>query len=289
MTYNQLRTILLCFAFATNAHSTFADSALERGAYLVEGIGNCGNCHAPQEPSGAEPLTPLSGGPPLPTPFFTAYAPNITPDKETGIGGWTAEQVVTALRDGRTPDNRVLRPPMPVPFYREMSDDDAHAIAVYLLSRPPVAHKVPASQYKGPVPASYGPPVNHVVAPPRTDKVAYGGYLGNLGHCMLCHTPVGPDGQRDYTKRLGAGGFVMQGVFGRVVTANITPDPETGLGQWTDEQIAHALTTGERPDGRRLASPMPVAYLSRISSDDVEALVSWLRSLKPIHHQVDRQ
>ncbi|MFL5253770.1 MAG: c-type cytochrome [Rhodopila sp.] len=289
MRRNQSRTMLLCFGFLIIAHSTFADPALERGAYLVEGIANCGNCHAPQEPSGAQPLTPLSGGPPIPTPSFTAYPPNITPDKGTGIGGWTPEQVVTALREGRTPDGRILRPPMPVPFYRRMADDDANAIAEYLLSRQPLANKVPPSQYKVPLPASYGPPVGHVVAPPRTDQVAYGGYLGSLGHCMLCHTPLGPDGQRDYTNRLGAGGLVMQGVFGRIVTANITPDLETGVGRWTDEQIKHALTTGERPDGRRLASPMPVAYLARMSSDDVDALVSWLRSLKPIRHQVDRQ
>src|SRR3954470_12805330 len=98
MRRNQSRTMLLCFGFLIIAHSTFADPALERGAYLVEGIANCGNCHAPQEPSGAQPLTPLSGGPPIPTPSFTAYPPNITPDKGTGIGGWTPEQVVTALR-----------------------------------------------------------------------------------------------------------------------------------------------------------------------------------------------
>jgi hypothetical protein len=67
-------------------HDGFANARLERGAYLVEGIANCGNCHAPQEPSGAVPLTPLSGGPAIPTPVFTAFPPNITPNKETGIG-----------------------------------------------------------------------------------------------------------------------------------------------------------------------------------------------------------
>src|SRR3954447_15728210 len=97
---------------------SLAQGSVERGAYLVEGIANCGNCHAPQEPSGALPLTPLSGGPAIPTPVFTAYPPNITPDKETGIGGWTEDDVVAALRDGHKPDGSILRPPMPVPFYR---------------------------------------------------------------------------------------------------------------------------------------------------------------------------
>jgi mono/diheme cytochrome c family protein len=283
-----LRVVPLCFGLMTFASGASAETALEHGAYLVEGIANCGNCHAPQEPSGALPLTPLSGGPAISTPAFTAYPSNITPDQGTGIGGWTAEQVVMALREGRTPDGRVLRPPMPVPFYRGMSDEDAYAIATYVLSRQPVSNKAPSSQYKLPVPASYGPPVGHVAAPPQTDRVAYGSYLGSLGHCMLCHTPLGPEGQRDYAHRLGAGGLVMEGVFGRTVTANITPEEGTGLGHWTDDQIKRALAQGERPDGRRLASPMPVAYLARLKPDDLDALVVWLRSLKPIRNQVTR-
>jgi len=156
-----------------------AETPLERGAYLVEGIANCGNCHAPQEPSGAVPLTPLSGGPAIRSPVFTAYPPNITPDRETGIGTWTEDQVVTALREGRAPDGRVLRPPMPVPFYRSMSDENAHAIAAYLLSRQAVARRSPAPQYKFPPPASYGSPLGHVAAPPRDDLPAYGAY-----HCF---------------------------------------------------------------------------------------------------------
>ncbi len=226
---------------------------MERGAYLVEGIANCGNCHAPQEPSGAVPFTPLSGGPAISSPVFTAYPPNITPDRETGIGGWTEDQLITALREGHTPAGTTLRPPMPVPFYRVMSDDDAHAIAAYILSRQPVSHRSPPPQYKFAAPASYGPPVGHVAAPTRGATIAYGAYLASMGHCMLCHTPVGPDGQRDYAHQLGAGGLAMDGSFGHIVSANITPDKETGIGTWSDADITRVLTTGERPDGRRLA------------------------------------
>ncbi|MDR3530685.1 MAG: cytochrome c [Rhodopila sp.] len=280
-------SVCLLVSSAAASHTAVAETALERGAYLVEGIANCGNCHAPQAPSGAEPLTPLSGGPAIPTPAFTAYPPNITPDRQAGIGSWTEDQLVAAMRGGRTPDGRMLRPPMPVPFYRSISDADAHAIAAYVLSRPPVAGKSPPSQFKFPAPASYGPPVGHVAAPPHENQVAYGAYLGSMGHCMLCHTPVGPDGQRDYAHRLGAGGLVMEGVFNRVVTANITPDKETGIGTWTDADISRALTTGERPDGRRLSSPMPVAYLARLTPEDLAALIAWLRSLPPIANRVE--
>jgi len=113
-------------------------------------------------------------------------------------------------------------------------------------------------------------------------------YLGSMGHCMLCHTPLGADGQRDYAHRLGAGGLVLDGVFGHIVTPNITPDKETGIGVWSDEDISRVLSTGERPDGRRLASPMPIAYLARRSSDDRAALIAWLRSLRPVANSVDR-
>jgi len=164
------RVMLSCFALMVAVEGVCAETAIDRGAYLVEGIANCGNCHAPQEPAGAQPTTALSGGPAIPTPAFIACPPNITPDQSTGIGGWTPEQVVTALREGRTPDGRVLRPPMPVPFYRGMSDDDAYAIAAYLLSRQPVSNKVPASQYKVPVPPSYGPPIGHIAAPLQGDR-----------------------------------------------------------------------------------------------------------------------
>jgi mono/diheme cytochrome c family protein len=284
----RLPTAFIVLWLLTGPGVAFAQGSVERGAYLVEGIANCGNCHAPQEPSGAVPLTPLSGGPAIPTPVFTAYPPNVTPDKDTGIGNWTEDDVVIALRDGHRPDGRILRPPMPVPFYRVISDEDAHAIAAYVLSRPPVRNQAPASEYRVSTPRGYGPAVAHVEAPPRTDRIAYGAYLGSMGHCMLCHTPLGPDGQRDYAHRLGAGGLVMEGIFNRVVTANITPDKATGIGAWSDAEIAHVLTTGERPDGRRLASPMPVAYLSRLVPEDVDALVAWLRSLKPVRNKVDR-
>jgi mono/diheme cytochrome c family protein len=280
--------ILIVLGLSAASRQAAAETPLERGAYLTEGIANCGNCHAPQEPSGAVPLTPLSGGPAINSPVFTAYPPNITPDRETGIGTWTPDQFVTAMREGHTPAGATLRPPMPVPFYRSMSDDDAYAIAAYVLSRPPVAHRSPPPQYKIAAPASYGPPLGHVSAPPRSDPVAYGAYLGSMGHCMLCHTPNGANGQRDYEHRLGAGGLVMDGVFNHIVTPNITPDKDTGIGAWSDADITSVLTTGERPDGRRLAAPMPIPYLARLTPDDRAALVVWLRSLRPIANPVER-
>jgi mono/diheme cytochrome c family protein len=198
--------------------SVRAETPVERGAYLVNGVMNCGNCHSPQQPDGVVSGPPLSGGPAIPTPGFTADPPNITPDQTTGIGAWTEAQIVTALREGKTPDGRTLRPPMPVGLYRVLSDEDAAAVAAYLKSLPPTMNKVPEASYRIPLPPNYGPPLGTVPEPDPADKVAYGGYLARIGHCMQCHTPLGEKGQRDYVHQLGAGGLTMDGVFGERVT-----------------------------------------------------------------------
>ena len=265
----------------------WAESPVARGAYLVNGIMNCGNCHSPQEPDGKVSGAPLSGGPAIPTPVFMAYPPNITQDPATGIGGWTDLQIVTALREGRTPDGRTLRPPMPVGLYRGMSDQDAYAVAAYLRTLPPVISKTPDATYHVPVPSSYGPPVGVVPDPDPADKIATGAYLVRIGHCMQCHTPLGANGQRDYDHQLGAGGLRMDGVFGSRITPNITPDHETGIGNWSDAEIKSALTQGVTPDGRRLASPMPWPYLNTLHPADLDAIVAYLRTVPPRRHKVE--
>ena len=117
--------------------------------------------------------------------------PNITPDPETGIGKWTEAEIVVALRDGKRPDGSIIGPPMPTPVYRQMSDHDAAAIAAYLRSLKTVKNSLTRSQYKNPLPPSYGPPISHVEEPEPTAKAAYGSYLVGIGHCVLCHTPPG--------------------------------------------------------------------------------------------------
>jgi Cytochrome c len=103
---------------------------------------------------------------------------------------------------------------------------------------------------------------------------------------MLCHTPMGANGRPDLEHRLGAGGAKITGVFGERITPNITPDRETGIGAWTDEQIKTALTKGLRPDGRLLASPMPWRYLSTMKDGDINAIVAYLRTLPSMQNRV---
>ena len=265
-----------------------AETPLRRGAYLVETVAACGICHSPVDQQGNRSGPALSGGPATLSPVFSAYPPNITSDPKTGIGGWSEAQIVDALRNGRTPDGRILRPPMPIPLYRSLSDDDVHAIAVYLKSLPPTVNQVPDSIYRVPTPTSYGPPVQAVPDPDRTDPVAYGTYLSKVGHCIQCHTPVGADGRRDYANRLGAGGLSVDIAWGSRTSANITPDRETGIGTWSDEQITRAISQGISADGGVLSPIMPWPYWQTMAPEDLRAIVAWLRSLKPVVNTVAR-
>jgi mono/diheme cytochrome c family protein len=264
------------------AAASAADAALlARGKYLMEGPVACGNCHVARNEKG-EPLFArgLSGGTPFDEPIFKAYAANITPDKETGIGRWTDAQLAKAIREGVRPDKSVIGPPMPIEYYRHLSDRDLAAIIAYLRAQPAVRNEVPKSVYKIPLPASYGPPVKNVNAPPATgDKVRYGEYLANIAHCMECHTPRNDKGEalRD---RLGAGGVVIEGPWGKSVSRNLTPH-ESGLKSWTDAQIAKAVREGVDRNGSPYKPPMAFAFYKNISDTDMAALIAYLRSLKP--------
>ena len=263
--------------------SVSAETLLERGTYLMQGIVACGNCHTPQGPDGPLPGMELAGGLELPEPgVFVAVAPNITFDKETGIGSWTDEQVVSAIREGRRPDGTTIGPPMPIGQYRGMSDRDALAIVAYMRSLPPVNNKVKPSVYMMPLPSAYGAPVESVPEVPREDKLAYGAYLASaLGHCMECHTPLNSKGMFDYENRAFGGGFALHGPWGTSVSANITPH-EDGIADYSDDDIKKAITTGMRPDGSPLMPPMAYAYYRNIADEDLDALVAYLRSLKPV-------
>lgn len=256
-----------------------AETPLERGTYLVRGIAGCGNCHSTQGPEGPVEGMELAGMPNFFTlPEAEISTPNITPDPETGIGKWTDEEIITAIRDGRHPDGRMLGPFMPFEMYRNISDTDVQAMVAYLRSVPAVRHEVPRSEFKMPIPESYGPPVKHVPDVPKNDQVAYGAYLaGPVGHCIECHTPWTPEGP-DYANNLGAGGNEFPGPWGVSVSRNITP---TGLSGFTDQEIKTMITTGVHPDGSKLMPPMGFAYYANISKADLDAIVAYLRTLPP--------
>lgn len=279
-----IRSLTIAGALAAGLSMTalgvpvLAETPVERGRYLVESIAGCGNCHSLQNAGGPIPGKELAGGPPMKEPVFEAYAPNLTPDHATGLGAWSDDEIVRAIREGISRDGRVMGPPMPFGLYRGIADDDVRAIVAYLRTVKPVANKVPATVYRMPLPASWGPPVSGVAAPPRTDKVAYGAYLGGpVGHCVECHTPLGKAGLA--MERLGAGTREFRGPWGTAVSRNITP---AALGDWSDAEIKRAITKGVSRDGTRLMPPMGYGFYARMTDADLDALVAWLRSLKPV-------
>lgn len=284
-----LRSLLSALAFTCvltpcNGVASDQNSLLKRGTYLVEGIVACGNCHTPKS-ADAVPIQGMqfAGGFVIKEPGVKAYAPNITMDKETGIGAWSDAEIIRAIREGLRPDGTIIGPPMPNIFYRGMSDRDAQAIVTYLRTVKPVKHTVQKSSYDFPLPAAWGPPVGHVPEVSREDPVVYGGYLTHvLGHCTECHTPR-VKGVHDFS-RIGAGGTPLNGIFGLdvvTVSANITPHLEYGIGTWTNDEIKTAISQGIRADGRKLARAMGFHYYKNISEQDLNAIVVYLRSLKP--------
>ena len=280
------RTVTLIVALSAAPYlSAQAETLLERGTYLMKSVVACGNCHTAK--GGPMAQHELAGGFPMKEGPIDAITPNLTPDKETGIGNWTDAQLMVAIRDGKRPDGSLIGPPMPYDMYRGLSDRDTKAIIAYLRNLKPVKNATRKSVYKMPLPPAYGPPVGSIPDVPRTDKVAYGAYLaGPLGHCMECHTPMTKPPHRDYETKMGAGGFKFEGPWGESIAANITPHAETGLGKWTDAQIAAAVRQGVRPDGTKLRPPMAFDYYRNISDDDMNAIVAYLRSLKPVAHAV---
>jgi len=265
----------LAAAFCVSAAS--AETLLERGTYLMQGIVACGNCHTTMGPNGPVPGMEMAGGLPFKEAAFTAYASNITPDEETGIGGWTDEQIIAAIREGKRPDGTTIGPPMPIGLYRGISDRDAQALVAYLRQVPAVKNTVPKSEYSFPLPPAYGPPVGQVPDVDTSDTLAYGAYLaGPACHCMECHSPPGPGGAPDLANGLGAGGYEFHGPWGVSTSPNITPK---GLGKWSDAEVKTAITQGVGRDGRRLMPPMGFAYYATMRDEDLDAIVTYLRTL----------
>ena len=153
---------LLCLTLQP-ASSLAADAAVERGKYLVR-IGGCGDCHTPGYFLGKADLSRYLGGSDVGfrIPPGTFVGPNLTSDKETGLGNWSIDQIVTAITKGTRPDGRMLSEVMPWKDFANLTDADAKAIAAYLKSLPPVSHKV-----RGPLGPDERPdfPVLTVVVP----------------------------------------------------------------------------------------------------------------------------
>jgi len=276
--------VVALLAASTEARATDAE-AVARGKYLFEGAG-CGGCHGGDQ-NGAAP----SGGLALNTPFGVFRAPNITPDKQYGIGTWSPAEFQAALRTGIGPSGEYLFPVFPFTSFTNLTDSDIGDLYAYLMSLPAVPEPNKPHQVKPPFGwrsllifwrLMFFTPGPIKVEPTKGEDWNRGNYLVHaVVHCEECHTPRnllgalrpsmsfsgnidGPDGQH---------------------APNITSDVETGIGAWSVEDIQHLLETGMTPDSIRVGLGMKavVRGTSKLTDADRHAIAVYLKSVPPIH------
>ncbi len=255
-----------------------------RGAYLA-GAAGCEQCHTDAVNGGR----PYAGGRALETSYGTVFSPNITPDRETGIGRWLLEDLEQALRWGIAPDGSHYLPAFPFPFYNRLAPDDLIDLKAFLDGLPAV------SQVNIATPPTLFSATRAAIAvvaqcfpgpwqPDATKDAAWnrGAYLvATIGRCGDCHTPRNWLGALE-PARLLAG--TSSGPGGKAVP-NITPDPETGLGKWSTEDIVTLLRDGQTPEFDFVGGAMAevVRNTSRLTDADRRAIALYLRSLPTIH------
>ena len=272
--------VAVAAALVSAAQAQQSNSDLvKRGDYLVNTIMTCGNCHSPKGPQGDIPGKEFSGGLSWDEPPFKVTAPNITQDKETGIGAWSDADIKMALRTGVRPNGVQLAMIMPTDFYEIITDRDMDAIVAYLRTLKPISNRVDDPIYKmqqihRAFPGAEKPYAEAMMS----DKLKNGFYLATIGHCMECHTPMGPRG-REFATKLGTGGFKFPGPWGVSVSRNITQNKEKGIGAWSDAEIKRAITTGTSKDGSKLRPPMGFHYYANMTDADLDAVVAYLRTV----------
>ena len=262
-----------------------------RGKYVLAAAGGCG-CHTDK----GKPVN--SGGRRYDGPFGTVYSSNITPDRQTGIGDWTDDQLITAIRLGRRPNGERLIPVHPYPVFNGMAEEDLRAVVALLRTLPPVNRPTPAKKITVPLFESVFLPAWLAAFAPRetppstapTSGVARGEYLVRaVGHCGECHTPRGLSNATDNSRFLAG---TSKGPDGDPVP-NITPDKDTGL-KWSEEEIAEFLATGNKPDGDSAQGLMDeviqgtAAGYKDVTKADRLAIARYLKTLPPVRNKVSQ-
>jgi mono/diheme cytochrome c family protein len=254
------------------------------GKALVE-AGDCAGCHT------ADPTKPFAGGKRIDTPFGAIYAPNLTPDRETGIGAWQDADFTRAVRTGTAPDGSLYYPAFPYPYFTRMTKDDTLAIRAYLGTLAPVVSRNKPPELRWPfgyrslmrawnllffTPGLFEPDQSKSAAWNR------GGYLvTGLGHCGACHTPKNYFGA-DKTAQALSGGELRGWYAPRLDGAT-----RSGLQSWSAQDIAEYLQSG-RNARSHADGPMAeviVNSTSKMSDADVRAMAVYLKDLPPVRRE----
>ena len=259
----------------------FAQSAVERGGYLVNTIMTCANCHSPKGPPAATAGKDYSGGLRWDEPPFNVTAPNITPDKETGIGNWTDDHIKTLLLTGKHPNG--------VPACRGYADvvlSDPHSrrfrrIVAYLRTLKPVKNKVPDPIYKIALPHHVFPGAEKSYAQADlNDKLKRGFYLATIGHCMECHTPFGGRGwpkiSRIRSARAAANSPDPGACRSRAISLRTRPRA-SATGPTPRSRPRSPRASGRT--ARRSRAPMGYQYYANMTDADLDAVIAYVRTL----------
>ncbi|MBP2511487.1 MULTISPECIES: c-type cytochrome [Agrobacterium] len=267
---------------AASAKQPSGQELIARGEYLTI-AGDCAACHSTK---GGKPF---AGGLPFKLPFGTIYSSNITPDKEHGIGAWNDAEFVRAVRSGVDKHGENLYPAFPYASYALLSTDDILAIRAYLNTVTAVSDSAPENTLEFPFNQRwlmrgwnllFLPSHPFENNPSKDERWNRGAYLvEGLAHCGECHTPRGLMFQRKQGQALSGGEVDGWKAW------NITSDPETGVGNWSDEDLKAFLATGHAkghgPAGGAMREAVDLSF-SKLPSSDIEAIVSYLRTVPAV-------
>jgi mono/diheme cytochrome c family protein len=255
---------------------------INKGEYLAR-AGDCVACHT--APGGV----PFAGGRAMPTPFGSLYVPNITPDEETGIGRWNADEFYRMMHTGVSRDGTLLYPAMPFASYTKVTREDSDAIFAYLESVPPVRQQNRPHELRFPFNnrqlligwrALYFRQGEYVPDPKQSAQWNRGAYLvDGLAHCAMCHTAINVLGGTSESKAFEGGMIPNQNWYAPSLTSN----REGGLGDWSLKDIADLLQAGVSNRATVYGPMAEVVYnsLQYISDEDIAAMAVYLKSLPP--------
>ena len=287
---------------AENVTVVATPEKIARGEYLSKHVSGCVVCHAQHDITKyAAPVVPGTegrGGEQFGDPntaVRSLISKNITP---AAIGTWTDGELIRAFTAGVSKDGEPLFPIMPYPRYGRLSREDVESIVAYVRTLKPIEYTAPPRELGMPLPLvvrTIPTPASLRPIPDKSDRVAYGEYMINAAACGDCHTPMDDQGQpvpgRDY-----AGGFAFNLPGGGVVrSANLTPDADTGIGTWTEQQFIDKFKAFDGAPQRTLTdadrrenSTMPWNEYAGMTRDDLSAIYTYLRSIPPVMNRVKK-
>jgi mono/diheme cytochrome c family protein len=271
---------LLCTAFACGPARADPPAAqtVARGKALADGA-DCAGCHT------ADPAKPLAGGKRIDTPFGAIVSPNLTPDRDTGLGAWSDDEFYRALHDGIARNGARYYPAFPYPSFTRITRDDVLAIRAYLSTLTPVKNTPPPPQLRWPLNYRvvmrgwnwlFFKPGTFEKNPKKTEQWNRGAYLvEGAAHCGACHTPKNMFGADKRGQSFGGG--LIDGWF----APRLDGAARSGLKSWSADDIAEYLQSGRngRSHAGKLMAEVVVNSTSKMSDADVRAIAVYLKDL----------